>query len=49
MVVIGIKTILSVVAMIPFPFLVGGRSEMYFTIERMGLDVIDTEDNGDDD
>ena len=48
LVVIDAKSILSVVAMVPFPFMVGGQGDQYYMIEKIGLDVIDT-DNSDDD
>ena len=43
MVVIDVKLILSVVAMVPFPFIVGGRSKQYFMIEQIGLDIVKTD------
>ena len=49
LVVIDAKSILSVVAMVPFPFMVGGQGDQYFMIEKIGLDVIDTDDSDDDD
>ena len=42
-VIINVKSILSVVAMVPFPFVVGGRSDQYFMIERIGLDIVETD------
>lgn len=48
LIVINVKSILSVVAMIPFPFIAGGNENQYFTIEKIGLDVIDTEDPEDE-
>jgi len=42
-VVIDVKSILSVIAMVPFPFIVGGRSDQYFLIEQIGLDVVETD------
>lgn len=42
--VINVKLILSVVAMIPFPFLLDGRSDQYFMVEKFGLDVIEAND-----
>lgn len=30
--------------MIPFPFLVGGRGDQHFMVEKIGLDVIETID-----
>ena len=41
--VIDVKSILSVVAMVPFPFVVGGRSNQYFMIEQIGLDIVETD------
>ena len=38
--VVGIESILSVVAMAPFPFLIDGQDEQYFMIEQAGLDVV---------
>ena len=43
--VIRVKLILSVVAMIPFPHFISTR----FMVEKIGLDVIDTDHRGDDD
>lgn len=48
LVVIDVKSILSVVAMVPFPFIVGGRDNQYFVIEKFGLDVVEVDDNVDD-
>jgi hypothetical protein len=44
--VIDAKSIISVVAMVPFPFLLDGNGDNYFMIEKVGLDVTeaDTED-----
>lgn len=41
--VIDVKSILSVVAMPPFPFLVDDHSNQYFMIEKAGLDVIEVD------
>lgn len=46
--VIDAKSILSVVATVPFPFLVGGRGNQHFVIEKIGLDVIEVDDSIDD-
>lgn len=46
--VINVKSILSVVAMVPFPFVVGGRNNQFFMIEQIGLDVAETDDPIDD-
>jgi hypothetical protein len=46
-VVIEVKSIISVVAMVPFPFVVGGRGNQYFMIEQIGLDVVETDDTVD--
>ena len=43
LVVIDVKSILSVVAMVPFPFAVDGDGDQYFMIEGVGLDVVDTD------
>jgi len=47
LVVIDVKSILSVVAMIPFPFTIDGDGDQYFMIEHVGLDVVnaDTEED----
>ena len=42
--VINVKSILSVVAMVPFPYLIGGDDNQHFVIEKIGLDVIEVED-----
>ena len=42
-VVINVKSILSVIAMVPFPFVVGDHSNQYFIIEQVGLDVVKTD------
>jgi len=41
--VIDVKSILSVVAMVRFPFLIDGHGNQYFMIEKMGLDVIEAD------
>jgi len=46
--VIDVKSILSVVAMVPFPFIVGGRGDQHFVIEKIGLDVLEADDSEDD-
>jgi len=49
--VVSVTSIISVVAMVPFPFLIGGRNNQFFMIEKIGLDVagtdsiVDTEDD----
>ena len=43
-VVVDVKSILSVVAMVPFPFVVGGHSNQFFMIEKIGLDVVEVDD-----
>jgi len=43
LVVIDVRSILSVVAMVPFPFVVGGRDDQFFVIEKIGLDVIEVD------
>jgi hypothetical protein len=42
--VIDIKSSLSVVAMVPFPFLLDGQGNQYFMVEMFGLDVIEAND-----
>ncbi|KAF9646784.1 hypothetical protein BDM02DRAFT_3156425 [Thelephora ganbajun] len=42
-VVVNVKSIISVVAMVPFPFIVRGCNNQYFMIEQIGLDVVDTD------
>jgi len=46
--VVDAKSILSVVAMVPFPFLLNGRGDQYFMIEKVGLDVIEADNLEDD-
>ena len=41
--VINVRSILSVVAMIPFPFLLNGHDNYYYIVEKIGLDVIDVD------
>ena len=48
LVVIDAKSILSVVAMIPFNFLIDNNSDQYFMIEQVGLDVVEADDPEDD-
>ena len=43
LIVVAIESILSVVAMAPFRFLVDGQDEQYFMIEQPGLDVIEAD------
>ena len=40
---IDIKSILSVVAMAPFPFIIDGHGDQFFLIEKVGLDVVDAD------
>lgn len=47
--VVDIKSILSVVAMAPFPFLVNGDNNQYFVIEKAGLDVVEADALEDED
>ena len=48
LVVIEAKSIISVVAVVPFRFLLDGRGDQYFMIEQIGLDVVDTDVPWDD-
>ena len=41
LVVINAKSILSVVAMIPFRYTLDGLDNYYFMIEKIGLDVVE--------
>ena len=42
-VVIDVKSILSVVAMVPFRYAVDNLYEQYFMIEKIGLEVVDVD------
>ena len=48
LVVVDANLILSVVAMIPFPFLVNGHRGQFFMVEQIGLDVIKVDNIADD-
>jgi hypothetical protein len=41
--VIDVASILSVVAMIPFPFLINGQNNYYYMVEKIGLDIVDAD------
>ena len=41
--VINAKRILSVVAMVPFPYTINGHSSYYFMVEKVGLDVVEVD------
>lgn len=41
--VIDVKSILSVVAMIPFPYTIDGHNDYYFMVEKVGLDVVEAD------
>ena len=43
LVVINAKSILSVVAMVPFRYAINNLDSYYFMIEQIGLDVVDTD------
>jgi hypothetical protein len=43
LVLIDAKSILSVVAMVPFQYLVDGLDNYYYMIEKIGLDVVDVD------
>ena len=43
LIVVSVKSILSVIAMALFPFLIDGHGEQYFMIEKAGLDVIEAD------
>ena len=38
--VIGVKAILSVVAMVLFYYAINGHQDFYFMVEKIGLDVV---------
>lgn len=42
--IVDAKSVVSVVAMVPFPFLVDGHGDQFFVIEKAGLDVIEADD-----
>ena len=46
--IIDVKSILSVVGMIPFPFHIDNHSSNYFMTEKVGLDVIEADTRDDD-
>jgi len=48
LVVVDAKQILSVVAMVPFPFTIEVGGDYYFMIEKIGLDVIEVDPFDDD-
>ena len=41
--VVDVESILSIVAMAPFPFRVDGHGGQYFLIEKIGLDVVEAD------
>ena len=46
--VIDVKSILSVVAMVPFNFLIDGLDNQFFLVEKIGLDVVEVDVQDDD-
>jgi len=46
--VIDTKSILSVVAMVPFRFLIDGQDNYFFLVEKIGLDVVEVDAQDDD-
>ena len=42
--IVDAKSVVSVVVMVPFPFLVDGHGDQFFVIEKAGLDVIEADD-----
>ena len=46
--VIDTKSILLVVAMVPFLFLINGHGDQYFMVEKIGLDVVEVDNPKDD-
>jgi len=47
--IIDVKLIVSVVAMVPFDFLIDGQDNYFFLVEKIGLDVIEVDTQDDDD
>jgi len=47
-VVIDVKSILSVITMVPFPFILRGHGNQYFMIEQIGLDISEVDTTEDD-
>jgi hypothetical protein len=43
LVVIDVTSIVSVVAMVPFPYVIDGRIDQYFVVEQVGLEVVDAD------
>jgi hypothetical protein len=41
--VVNVRSILQVVAMVPFPFLIDDSNNWYYLIEKVGLDMIDVD------
>ena len=41
--VIDVNLIISVVAMVPFPYALDDRGDQYFVVEQVGLEVVDTD------
>ena len=48
MVVIDVHSIVSVVAMVPFPYVLDERRDQYFVVEQVGLEVVDADTQEDD-
>ena len=48
LIVIDAKSILSVIAAVPFPFVVGGRNNQYYMVEKIGLDILEADVDVDD-
>jgi hypothetical protein len=44
LIVIDAKSILSVVAMVPFPYAIDGHDNQYYVVEKIGLDVMEVDD-----
>lgn len=40
---IDVSSIVAVVAMVPFPFLLNGLDNYYYMVEKIGLDVVDVD------
>ena len=48
LIVIDAKSILSVIAVVPFPFVVRGRNNQYYMVEKIGLDILEADVDVDD-
>lgn len=47
--IIDVTSILAVIAMVPFPFVLNGQDNYHYMVEKIGLDVIDVDVQEDED